>query len=173
MRAAPSRTTIAAKIKTSHPLANVHSYGVLTTLDTKSKDKNSIIFIFLLGVEQPFLANMREEHFTALKIIVMNSTLVIWVTHSCGEKSLRSDLGLVIGLERNLTPESWAVGLIKLGLQVESNASRVINQIMKIYRKALLHNVRQDIETEYMEKDGNLDISRMVEAPVPQQTGRC
>ena len=36
---------------------------------------------------------------------------------------------------------------------------------MKVYRNALLHNEGEDDETEYMEKDGKLHISRLVEAP--------
>lgn len=90
----PKQNEIAAKIKTSHLLADVRSCEVLTVQDIKSKDLSSSICIFLLEVEQPFLASMSEEHFIALKAIVKNSTGVIWVTHGCGERSLRPDLTL-------------------------------------------------------------------------------
>ena len=155
---------IAAKIKTSHLLANTRSFEVLTTEDIISKDLKSSICIFLLEVEQPFLANMNEGHFDALKTIIKNSTGVIWVTHGCGEKPLRPDLGLVTGFGRNVSSESWGVWFIELDLEIASQVSQMVNQIMKVYRKALLHNEGGDVETEYMEKDGKLHISRVVEA---------
>ena len=160
----PKQTEIAAKIKTSHLLADVRSCEVLTIQDIKSKDLSSSICIFLIELDQPFLANMSEEHFTALKTMVKNSTGVIWVTQGCGEEPLRPDLGLVTGFGRNVSSESWGVWFVELALEIGSKASQIINQIMKVYRKALLSNKGEDVETEYMEKDGKLHIDRVVEA---------
>ena len=160
----PKQNQIAAKIKTSHLLADVRSCEVLTTEDIISKDLTSSICIFLLEVEQPFLANMNEGHYAALKTIIKNSTGVIWITHGCGEKPVRPDLGLVTGFGRNVSSESWGVWFIELDLEIESKASQMVSQIMKVYRKALLRNEGGDVETEYMEKDGKLHISRVIEA---------
>ena len=93
----PKQNEIAVKIKSSHLLADIRSCEVLTIQDIESKDLSSSICMFLVEVEQPFLAKMSEEQFATLKTIIKNSTGVIWVTQGCGETPLQPDLGLVTG----------------------------------------------------------------------------
>lgn len=160
----PKQNEIAAKIKTSHLLADIRTCDVLTIQDIKSNDLSSSICIFLVEIKQPFLAKISKEHFAALKTIIKSSTSVIWVTHGCGEDPLQPDLGLVTGFGRNVSSESWGVWFVELALETGSDASQIISQIMKVYRKDLLHNEGENMETEYMEKDGKLHISRVAEA---------
>ena len=155
---------IASKIKTSHLLAKTHPCEVLTVQDVKWKDLGNTICIFLLEVETPFLANMTEDDFISLKTMVKHSTGIIWVTQGCGEKSIRPEFGLVTGFGRNVGSESWGVRFVELALEIESPTSQIVDQIMKVYRKALLDNEGEGMEPEYMEKDGKLHISRVVEA---------
>ena len=161
----PKQNKIATEIKISHlPTDVCPCCEIVAIQDLKSKDLSSTICIFLLEVEGPFLVNMSEDHFMALKSMVKYSTGIIWVTHGCGEKSLRPDLGLVTGFGRNIGSESWGVRFVELALEFESPTSQMINQIMKVYRKALLDNGGENVETEYMEKDRKLHVSRVVEA---------
>ena len=163
-KACLKQNEIATKIKTSHLLTKAHPCEVLTVQDIKWKDLGNTICIFLLEVENPSLANMTEDDFISLETMVRHSTGIIWVTQGCGEKSIRPDFGLVTGFGRNVGSESWGVRFVEFALEIESPTSRIVDQIMKVYWKALLGNGGGGMEPEYMEKDGKLHISRVVEA---------
>ena len=161
----PKQNEIALKIKASHQLIDVCPCEVTAIEEIESKDLSGTICIFLLEIENPLLVDMTGDHFMALRTMVKYSTGIIWVTQGCGENAARPDLGLVTGFGRNVNSESWGARFVELALEIESPASQIVDQILKVYRKASQDTEAEYVETEFMEKGGKLHISRVVEAP--------
>lgn len=160
----PKQKEIAMKIKVSHQLIDVSPCEITAIAEIKLKNLSGTICIFLLELENPVLVDMSEDHFMALRTMVKYSIGIIWVTHGCGENAVRPDLGLVTGFGRNVNSESWGVRFVELALEIESPALQIVDQILKVYQKASQDTEVEVFETEYMEKDGKLHISRVVDA---------
>lgn len=166
----PTQTETAVKVQKSLLSTDICPTEVVRIQDIESIDLESTICIFLLELETPFLASMSEDDFVALKTMVKKAAGILWVTRGCGEKPLRPDLGLVTGFGRNVGSESWGTRFIELALEMGSSDAQAVDQILKVYRKSLHAIEGDDVEPEYMEKNGRLCISRTVEAQYLNQS---
>ena len=158
----PKQIKIAAQVLTSLRSTMCQS-EVLQIEDIRSRDLNDTICIFLLELEITFLADTDETEFIALKSMVKSAAGILWVTQGCGEKPLRPELGLVTGFGRNVSSESWALKFVELACETESSESQIVDQSLKVYQKVLVAAEGQDMEQEYMVKDGRLCIGRVTE----------
>lgn len=165
----PKQTKIAEQIQTALQLTARLS-EILKLQDIKSADLSSTMCIFLLELETPFLVDMDEDAFIALKFMVRNAAGILWITRGCGEKSLRPQVGLVTGFGRNVGSESWGIRFVELALEMGYSDSQTVDQILKVYRKSFTATEAEDVEPEYMEKNGRLCISRAIEAQYLNQT---
>lgn len=136
---------------------------VVSMQHIQSRDLKDTLCICLLEIVEPFLAQLNDEDFEALKILVASASGLLWVTQGCGELSKRPGLALVTGFGRAVCSENWNINFVELALELKSSPTQVLSQITKVYQKCLLSPTAQS-ETEYMEKDGKLCISRVVEA---------
>ncbi len=131
--------------------------------DIKPGDLSNTICISMLELETPFLVDMSEGDFIALKAMIKSAAGIFWVTQGCGERPLRPELGLVTGFGRNVSSESWGIRFIELALELGSSDAQIVDRILTVYQKSLITQ-EEDGESEYMEKDGRLCIGRAIEA---------
>ena len=156
------QTRVASEIKSSLQLAARSLCEVISLQEVASKNLKNTLCIFLPELETPFLARMSCHDFATLKAIILSADGVLWVTQGCGECPRRPGLGLVTGFGRNVRSESLGMKFVELAINIESSPSQTVNHIMKVYRKNLV--LEEQDEPEYMERDGKLCISRVLEA---------
>ena len=114
--------------------------------------------IFLLELEDSFLAEMNVQDFTALKSMVGSANGVLWITVGRDE---RPESGFITGFGRNIGSERWEPKFVELALERETSVSRMVDDIVRVHHRSL---VLGDVETEYTQSNGRLCISRIVEA---------
>jgi len=145
--------------------SRLQSLGALTCetisfRDLRSRDLKDTFCVVLPEMDSPLLYSIPEEEFASLKLMVKSASGILWLT---GGREHRPEVGLVTGLGRTFRSENPEINFVELAIEQTSSIPEVAHHIPKVLLKSLASQVEQT-ESEYMEKDGMLYISRVVEA---------
>ena len=136
---------------------------VITMQDLRLCELKNSLCVFLEEVETPLLNHIGHDDFESLKRVFQSADGVLWVTQGCGEAATRPDFGTVTGLGRNILSENLNTPFVELSIELHTPIPQMVSQIMTVYQKCLI-SLDEARETEIREKDGQLHISRVVEA---------
>lgn len=118
-----------------------------------------------LLLEEPGHSILRETNmktFKNLKAVLLNSDSVLWVT---GHQHLTSpDFGMVQGLSRVVRTEHTKLTISTLALDLHESIEKGVENIEKVLSGMVLNRKNRGHEPEYIEKDGLLQVSRLIEA---------
>lgn len=118
-----------------------------------------------LLLEEPGRSILRETNmktFKNLKAVLLNSDSVLWVT---GHQHLTSpDFGMVQGLSRVVRTEHTKLTISTLALDLHESIEKGVENIEKVLSGMVLNRKNRGHEPEYIEKDGLLQVSRLIEA---------
>lgn len=118
--------------------------------------------LLLEEAERSILRETTQEAFNNLKAIILNSNSVLWVTE---QQCLTSpDFGMVQGLSRVVRTEHTKLTISTLALDFHDSIDKGAENIEKVLSGMVLNRKDRGHEPEYLEKDGLLQISRLVEA---------
>ena len=159
----PKQSDLSGIIKSILGSTTTLSIELCSLEELRSKDLKDTFCIFLLEIEVPFLTRMNDDHFTALKTMTSFTDGVLWVTQGCGESALRPELGLVTGFGRNMGSEDMNRPFVELALETNTSIAQSADYIVRVFYESLVSKHAQK-ETEYMQKDGLLCLSRVVKA---------
>ena len=162
-RGSAKQSDVAVYIKAKLRLTTTASIEVCTLEELHSQDLEDTLVVFLLEIETPFLVHMSDDDFAALKVMTSSTDGVLWVTQGCGERSPRPELGLITGFGRNMGSEDISRPFVELAIEANTSVSQTVDFIVKVFYESLLSE-KADKETEYMQKDGLLCLSRVVNA---------
>lgn len=120
--------------------------------------------IFLIEIEKPFLSILDADAFTKLQHILTVVSGLLWVTGGGGQGQNEPHFHLVDGLARVLRSEFNNLDFVTLALEkIEAPLEGHIRKILHVFKSTLSQSM-DDVELEYMEKNGMLQIGRVVEA---------
>ena len=106
---------VASKIAGQIPFCKVSRFPDINWGNIKNN-----FCIFLLELEDSFLAEMNVQDFTALKSMVGSAKGVLWITVGRDE---RPESGLITGFGRNIGSERWEPKFVELALERETSIS--------------------------------------------------
>ncbi|KAL9045613.1 MAG: hypothetical protein Q9214_001371 [Letrouitia sp. 1 TL-2023] len=160
---------------------NVTCEGMTLIEAAVSPEKDRCIFVCLLDLEQPFLYNLSSDTYSILQKLLISAKDQMWVNSFGGSVSGKPEYGILNGLARALRNEYEAHRFTTLALDVRGDLTeRQLDTVHNILRKNHFNPDHMDGEPEYIEIDGRLNISRVVQNPrlsqdlyfrsIPQQT---
>lgn len=141
----------------------VSTCEIISVRDIQSNNLNQAFCIFLLEMDKPFLYGIEEEGFLAIKAVFQCASGMLWITRGGGEPATRPEVGLITGFARSLRSENSLFRFVELALEEKTSVRAAVKHILSVYRQSLFAS-EDDIESEYMEKDGILNINRIAEA---------
>lgn len=120
--------------------------------------------IFLIEIERPFLSILDADAFKELQHILTAVSGLLWVTGGGGQGQNEPHFHLVDGLARVLRSEFNNLDFVTLALEkIEAPLEGHIKKILHVFKSTLSQSM-DDVELEYMENNGMLQIGRVVEA---------
>ncbi|KAI0173624.1 putative polyketide synthase [Hypoxylon sp. FL1284] len=127
-----------------------------------AEDATETTCVSLLEVGKPFLATMREDDFHSLKRLIINCKGILWVTQDDNIPA-SPEYSLIDGLGRVLRAEYPNHKLVKLSLEPRAtrDSENRRKNILGVLDRMLASDI-QDTESEYSERDGILNINRVV-----------
>ncbi|RAL17772.1 ketoacyl-synt-domain-containing protein [Aspergillus homomorphus CBS 101889] len=128
------------------------------------KQPQGRICISLLEYHRPFLATLTEAEFNALKEMLTLTNDVIWLVRDA-QTPRKPEFHLVDGFARSLRSENGQLKFVKLAL-TDSDRTHAVGGPATVVT-VLQHAVRSsldDMEFEYEERNGLLEISRVVQS---------
>lgn len=108
------------------------------------------------------LKEIDNETFNNLKGVLLNSGSVLWVTEH--QRLTSPDFGIVQGLGRVVRTEHSKLTISTLASDFQNSIDRRAENIEKVLIGMLLDQKDRGHEPEYIEKNGMLHISRVIEA---------
>ena len=128
--------------------------------------KPELGIVSLIEYEEPTFARCTQELFEAVRILIMKSSRLFWVTGSATADGVRDPLSCAIsGLLRAAKSEEQRLRLHELHLRRRSlseiaDAARIISRIV---RDAYASTNEEHYEDEILEIDGVLSIPRLLD----------
>lgn len=123
-------------------------------------------FIVLIELDRPLIRNLCPEEFTAVQSLLPSAGCLLWVTSGGGKQLTTPDYGPILGLSRVSRQEHFNVPFVTLAL--DSSAGQAIERhasnISKIIGLMAPTSGKTELDPEYMEIDGLLNINRITEA---------
>ncbi|KAI7971952.1 hypothetical protein EIK77_007551 [Talaromyces pinophilus] len=127
-----------------------------------SPDLKKTNFLFINELEKPLLSGMNESTYKNIQTIISSCLSAIWVTRGGGSNPQIPDFSIVDGWMRALRREKLNRRLITLALEFQNRTyNRQARHIVNVVINALLNFDHESYETEFVEKDGILNIPRM------------
>ena len=160
----PSQRNIASQIEArlrSTTVISTETCGVAELLDM---DLGSRICIVLLEIEKPFLTNMSEVDFAALKAMTSSADGIMWVTRGCAANPSRPESGLATGFGRNMNSEDMSKQFVEIAIEADTPVLQTVDLIVKAFNASFASGSAAK-ETEYMQKEDLLCLSRVVRDP--------
>ena len=117
--------------------------------------------LFLPELDQPYLIDLDSDKLTGLQKIVASANGILWLTQA-GIAAIKPDFALVEGLSRTVRSENMSLRLVTLAIQDPQEIVGTISAIIKATSE-LFQSEQGITESEYLENDGLLQISRVVE----------
>jgi len=155
-------------LKTELQRSGIVISAILTLREAESStDIRGANCIVLCELEAPVLFNLRAKELEALKQIVQTAKSIIWATKGGGSGNSPPDYGLIQGLSRVLRQEHPNLSLITLALDptTDNPCASCAETIARVCHNLLVNDSNDSFEPEYVERDGYLHISRVVQAP--------
>ncbi|XHG07920.1 hypothetical protein AWENTII_011051 [Aspergillus wentii] len=150
--------TVEHTLKRSEP-CSVQQWSVHEDLPNQVPD--DLVCVVLLEVGQPVLADLDPKLFKLLQHLPSVAHRIIWVG-SGGDIRSSPGFRVVDGLFRVLNSEDSRGSFTTLSL--EDNSKTDADKSQKIHKVMRAIFSSPEPETEYVEKDGRLQINRLVEA---------
>lgn len=154
---------IASKLAVELRGLGVSISEITSVRDIQSYNLNQVFCISLLEMDNSFLYNIEEEDFLAIKAVYQCASGMLWLTRGGGESATIPEVGLITGFARSLRSENHQFRFVELALEEETSAIAAVKHILSVYQQNFMA-VQEDLESEYMEKDGVLHINRVAEA---------
>ncbi len=129
-----------------------------------SRELDQVFCIFLPELEETFLINIRDEDFSNLKHMVKSAKGILWVTNGGGHSTKKPEMGLVTGFARSVRSENHSLNFVTLALEMEVTKFQTVANIVKVYQAAVNCRPHEQIESEYLEREGLLCVNRTVDA---------
>ena len=131
-------------------------------------DFEDIFCLFLVEMEIPFLSNLSEKSLATLQYVLTKVSGLLWVTCGGGRLNDEPQFHLIEGLARVSRTEFDKLVFVTLALEnrTSSTEHQTVNQVHQIRRvlEQTLSQPLKDVESEYIENEGRLEIGRVVEA---------
>ena len=161
-----TQQNIACGLKDS--LLSVDTNCEIATLEqiSTSSDLSQRFCIFLIEVDKPFLIDLNEKSFARLQHVITSVPGLLWVTGGggCCQLEDRPGFHLVDGLARVTRTEFNKMVFVTLALDISSSVSGAHNDtILRVFRN-VVSQTADDFESEYVERNGMLDIGRLEDA---------
>ena len=119
--------------------------------------------IFLVEIESPILSNLDAQTLAKLQHILTSVPGLLWVTSGGTKFGTRPESHLVDGLARVARTEFNKLMFVTLALEDVIKGSGIGYKIHKVLKNIMSQTI-DDFESEYKEKDGIIEIGRLVEA---------
>lgn len=141
-----------------------HSCSVMNFQETAitSNGLRDKCYLLLEESGRSILKDINKETFNNLKSILLNSDSVLWVTEH--QRLTSPDFGMVQGLSRVVRTEHTKLTISTLALGFHDSIDKRVENIEKVLSRMVLNQKDRGHEPEYIEKDGLLQISRLIEA---------
>lgn len=121
--------------------------------------------IFLNELEKPLLSNLDADAFTQLQRILITVPGLLWITNGGGDVQDEPRFHLIDGLARVSRTEFNKLVLVTLALEnINVSSESTVGKIVQVF-EATISQPLDDYESEYIEKDGMLEIGRVREDP--------
>ena len=143
---------------------DILSLGEAALLDEIDIDQRS--FIFLGDLEGPTLRNLAVDSFSALKVLLGSAGSLLWVTRGGGATPSSPDYAMVNGLCRVCRHENQRLSLVTLALESTERtlSTEDVTHIVRVFGLTAPRSRWDEIEPEYVEVNGMLQINRLVQA---------
>lgn len=104
------------------------------------------------------LTKVNEEQWSSIKSLVSSGNPLLWVTSGAQGRVTNPDLAMINGLFRVARQENTTAKLVTLDVQSSTNpvTNWAIEKVLSLLQSD------ESLETEYMERDGILHISRLM-----------
>ena len=123
-------------------------------------------YISLIDLEIPILHDLNEHDYSSLKIFLLSTDNLLWVTGGGGSvEAVSPEFGAINGLFRVLQTEDSNKKLVTLAVDRTKGAlPQTLENIHKVLGEAMQASSIDSIEHEYVENGGLLEVPRLVEA---------
>jgi len=122
------------------------------------------VYLFILELDRPVLYDMNKELFAKVQRLLISTKKIIWVSQGGGTQRASPKSRMVDGLARVLSAEDGRVVFTTIALDSAEHRTHLqVEKIIKVLQ-ATASSPAEDLETEYVEQDGLLQINRLVEA---------
>lgn len=131
-----------------------------------SEDAQGRFCISLLEYEQPFLADINAEDFDRIKTALSITDAILWVTKDA-KRSDSPEFHMVDGFSRSLRSENGTLKFVRLAITDADGSTKGgdgLDSVMTALRQANGSEL-DDMEFEYEEREGFLQIPRVVQTP--------
>lgn len=120
--------------------------------------------ISLLELESSILSGMEANQFKNLQKVVTSAKALLWITRSGGESADMPKFGIVSGFSRCIRSEYSNLNFVTLALESTlRDESSLVQHILNVF-EITMYSDQGPTEKEYVEKNGIICISRIVEA---------
>ena len=131
---------------------------------SKMTDLHQRFCFFLVEVEESQLADLDGRTFAMLQHLITRVPGLIWVTNGGGSGQEKPHIHLIDGLSRVARTEFNKLIFVTVALEkATTGIDSPIRKILRVFEDILAQS-EEDYESEYREKDGMLEIGRVLEA---------
>jgi acyl transferase domain-containing protein len=160
----PGQGEIASKMQTtifniSGTYCDIVPINGLSGINVEKK-----VCIFLPEIDGPFLKNITEEHFNALKQMVLSSSAIVWLTRGGGPAVTDPDMEMVTGFARAIRAEYPTLNFVTVAFENTGSAAVINEKSMEIFDSILVKGDKQIIDNTFSVTDGVIHIGRIIEA---------
>lgn len=140
--------------------------SVISLQESASVEERSSEYpvIYLLELEEPFLYSVDEESYKQLQRSLSYPHQMLWVTSAGGNGPANPAHGMFDGVARVLRSENTQLKCVTLALDRIQSKTQHATHIINVVQKLVFQDL-EDLEPEYVEKDGLLHIHRMIPNP--------
>ena len=117
--------------------------------------------VFLPELDRPFLLELDSDKLMCLQKIVVSASGILWVTQA-GIAAMNPDFALVEGLSRTVRSENGNLKFVTLAVENPQEIAGIVVAIVKTTSE-IFQREEGPLESEYLENEGLLQISRLVE----------
>lgn len=139
---------------------NICSLSADDLQKTLANASDSIV-VCLVEVNQPLLARLSEEGFTALRALTQNAPRLLWVTSPCPSSADSPEYSIMQGFLRSIRAEQPSSHIVSLNIEGETDTTACANSIAKIVETSFGPSASQELE--YISRDGVFLTARAIE----------
>lgn len=128
-------------------------------------NKDEIVFIVLLEIDQPIICTLSPETYSVLRQFLISARDILWVS-SCGGSLLGKPESVVIaGLARVLRNEYEDHHFTTMAFELRDDfTEQQLHRLLQVLEKNHISRYSDEIEPEYVEIDGVLNIPRITQS---------